>query len=101
MSRSPRPSEVKAKLNRAADLIEEYGWASKPSDHPPTGGFTLLDSLQWRSPFFSAVEQEAQFAAARQMSNDYKCRSLSLWNAKQRDRRKVVRLLRRTARNYK
>ncbi len=114
MSRSVRPSERAEILENAADLLETKGWCT--GTLWKKGGATLLESFEGpesnrKADRFCAMGAVMAVSPMRgdtalkpvykQLEYDYGVNSLVVWNDTQKDKRKVVRLLRRTARNLR
>ena len=94
-----RPSELADVLESAATNLEEHGWTRIWSGNPDDG-WDVIEALM-QTARVSTQANRATAALKAQIDRDYGCRALTRWNHRQRDRRKVVRLMRRTARNLR
>lgn len=112
MSAPTTPAEV---LDKAADVLEAAGWCRRSyvdahGRHCALGAIytaapdaVVIDGMGAQLPKDGAT-QEAVAALAREVSPDHGSLphvAVFEWNDSQRDRRKVVRTLRRAARNYR
>lgn len=79
-----RKSDVAKALNRAADLVANH-----------KGKADVVESL---CPKFTASQLAAVSIFGQFIKNEYGEDSINVWGNSQRDRRKVVRALRRAAR---
>lgn len=94
-----RPSELATFLENVADDLEEYGWRANPfASDPPA--YDLFGRILANART-AETEELAWSALATQIRSDYGYSGVYTWNVDQRDRRKVVRLVRRTARNLR
>lgn len=94
-----RPSELATFLENVADDLEEYGWRSDPwLTNPPA--YDLFGRVITNARTVH-TEDLAWGALTAQVHADYGDGSFYIWHMEQRDRRKIVRLVRRTARNLR
>lgn len=110
MSRPPRPSEIADKIDKAADLLETQGWCTgKLRDdrdrHCLAGAVQACSVTKWKHDDcgwyvdgWSRPASETLIALDAAAKKDYQEASAVMWNDAQRDKRKVVRFMRRTAR---
>lgn len=117
MSRKTRPSEKAAILDKAADLLETKGWCTGDlwekdgirfghgegpevwkDSNPKADRFCAIGAVLAVAPNRG---DEAVAPVYTQLMHDYGINSLVLWNDDQKDKRKVIRLFRRTARNLR
>jgi hypothetical protein len=80
-------------LEKVAKRLEKDGWCRGTYWD---GDRSCLEGAIWKAT--GAFSGPATDAIRRTLADDYQVSSLVSWNDKQRDRRKVVRMIRRTIR---
>ena len=102
--RNPRPVEVADTIDRAADYIMEQGWTyANCGENPRTGGVCPMVAIDkvTRSPgsYHAAMDTFRRYGIYH-LPDAYSAAgwSVARWNDSQRDRRKVVRHMRKCAR---
>lgn len=100
MDKNMRKRVVKL-LRKTADNIKKYGW-TKNTYGDKSKGFCVAGALiaaQKELKTEGNVYFKADKALDQQLRMDYNRMSYISWNDQQRDKRKVIRFIERTARN--
>lgn len=97
-----RPTTIAKYLDRAADIIEERGWARGKFVNRRTGAVCSLEAIRRAAPSKRARD-EMRWALMKEIERpDGKPASVMYWNDRlPNNRRKVVRTFRRTARKLR
>lgn len=102
MPRNPRPSEIAQTIERAADYIQQHGWTrelewnDRQNGTPPAG---LVGSLYQVTRSNNTLEWA--YVAIDKYLYDQHMPPPQSWNWMQRDRRKVIRNMRKCARQLR
>ena len=98
MPRNPRPSEIANTIERAADYIQTYGWVRGPRWEDAQKGRVPADMIgAVRQVTRSDNTLDWAYNALDMYLFELGQPSPTSWNQMQRDRRKVIRNMRRCA----
>lgn len=102
MSRKPRPSEIAQTIERAADYIQTNGWRRTTEWDSAQKGKVPADMVGalYQVTRYDNRLDWAYFALDRYLY-EMKMPPPGTWNMMQRDRRKVIRNMRRCARQLR